>query len=137
MCWNKMTKITGVKRFIYLFTLVNYKSSSITNQKTEKVNVSTQKSILSELCKYLSRQKCLLIYNMISRSAHRTHNFTNPEYFVCLLLEYFFQVSILNQYQNTPKNVNITRYIKRKNALQHLKLVKLKFRIRIIGCLMS
>ena len=32
----------------------------------------------------------------ISRSAHRTPNFTNPEYFVCLLFEYFFQIKVLN-----------------------------------------
>ena len=42
----------------------------------------------------------------ISCSAHRTPNFTNPEYFVCLLLEYFFQIEFLNSYQNTPKNAN-------------------------------
>ena len=29
--------------------------------------------------------------NFVSHSAHRTPNFTNPEYFVCLLLEYFFR----------------------------------------------
>ena len=32
----------------------------------------------------------------ISRSAHRTPNFMNPEYFVCLLFEYFFQIKVLN-----------------------------------------
>ena len=26
-------------------------------------------------------------YNILSRSAHQTPNFTNPEYFVCLLFE--------------------------------------------------
>ena len=33
---------------------------------------------------------------LISRSAHPTPNFTNPEYFVCLLFEYFFQINVLN-----------------------------------------
>ena len=58
---------------------------------------------------------------------HRKPNFRNPEYFVCLLFEYFFQIKVLNQYQNTLKNANITHYIKKKkkNALQHLKLGKL------------
>ena len=55
--------------------------------------------------------------NQLSRSAHQTPNFTNPEYFVCLLFEYFFQIKVLNQYQNSPKNANITRYIKRKKTL--------------------
>ena len=45
----------------------------------------------------------------ISRSAHRTPNFTNPKYFVCLLFEYFFQIKVLNWYQNTSINANITR----------------------------
>ena len=51
---------------------------------------------------------------LVSCSAHRTPNFTNPEYFVCLLFEYFFQIKVLNQYQNTPINANVTRYIKKK-----------------------
>ena len=38
----------------------------------------------------------------------------NPEYFVCLLFEYFFQIKVLNQYQNTSKNANIMRYIEKK-----------------------
>ena len=42
----------------------------------------------------------------------------------CLLFENFFQINVLNQYQNTPKNANIT---KRKNILQHLNLGKLIF----------
>ena len=53
---------------------------------------------------------CQVIFHLsltISRSAHRTPNFTNPEYFVCLLFEYFFQIKVLNWYQNTPKNDNI------------------------------
>ena len=33
---------------------------------------------------------------LVSRSAHRTPNFTNPEYFVCLLFEYCFQIKVLN-----------------------------------------
>ena len=37
----------------------------------------------------LSNQLCI-------RSAHQTPNFTNPEYFVCLLFEYFFQIKVLN-----------------------------------------
>ena len=32
----------------------------------------------------------------LSRSAHRTPNFTNPEFFVYLLFEYFFQIKVLN-----------------------------------------
>ena len=60
----------------------------------------------------------------------------NPEFFVYLLFEYFFQIKVLNQYQNTPKNANITRYIK-KTTLQHLKLRKLKFGMHKIGCSMS
>ena len=50
-------------------------------------------------------------------SAHRKPNFTNPEYFDCLLFEYFSQIKVLNQYQNTPKNANITRYIKKERTL--------------------
>ena len=34
--------------------------------------------------------------------------------FCFLLFEYFFHVKVLNQYQNTPKNANITRYINKK-----------------------
>ena len=60
----------------------------------------------------------------------------NPEYFVCLLLEYFFQINVLNEYQNTPKNAKITCCIKKK-TLQHPKLGKLKFGIHKIGCSMS
>ena len=78
------------------------------------------------------------ISKIISRLAHRTPNFMNPEYFVCLLFEYFFQIKVLNQYQNIPKIANITRYIKKKkNTLQHLKSGKLKFGICKIGCSMS
>ena len=36
---------------------------------------------------------------LISCSAHRTPNFMNPEYFVCLFFEYFFQTRVLNRYQ--------------------------------------
>ena len=62
-----------------------------------------------------------------SRSAHRTPNFTNPEYFACLLFEYFYQIKVLN----APKNANLTYYIKKKkHTLQHLKLGKLKFGAR-------
>ena len=32
----------------------------------------------------------------ISRSAHRTPNFTNPEFFVYLIFEYYFQIKVLN-----------------------------------------
>ena len=32
----------------------------------------------------------------ISRSAHQTPNFTSPEYFVCLLFEYFSKIKVLN-----------------------------------------
>ena len=31
--------------------------------------------------------------------------------------EYFFQIKVLNQYQNAPKNANITSYIKKKKTL--------------------
>ena len=41
----------------------------------------------------------------------------NHEYFVYLLFEYFFQIKVLNQQQNTPKNANTTRYIKKKKTL--------------------
>ena len=50
-------------------------------------------------------------------SAHWTPNFTNTKYFVCLLFEYFFQIKVLNQYPNTPKNASITHYIKKKKTL--------------------
>ena len=50
---------------------------------------------------------------LLSRSAHQTPNSTNPKIFVYLLLEYFFQIKVFNQYQNTPKNSNITIYIKK------------------------
>ena len=53
----------------------------------------------------------------MSRSAHRTPNFTNPEYFVYSLFEYFFQINVLYWYQNTPKNANITLYIKKEKPL--------------------
>ena len=43
----------------------------------------------------------------------------NPEYFDRLLFLYFSRIKVLNQYQNTPKNANINRYIKKKKtALQ-------------------
>ena len=32
----------------------------------------------------------------LSRSAHRTPNFTNHKFFVYLLFEYFFQIKVLN-----------------------------------------
>ena len=51
------------------------------------------------------------ITQLLSRSAHQTPNFTNPEYFVCLLFEFFFQIK---QYQNTVKNANITCHFKKK-----------------------
>ena len=41
----------------------------------------------------------------LSRSAHWTPNFKNPNFFVYLLFEYFFQIRVLNWYQNKPKNV--------------------------------
>ena len=43
-----------------------------------------------------SFQVCILNleFRQISRSAHQTPNFTNPEYFVCLLFEYFFQIKV-------------------------------------------
>ena len=41
----------------------------------------------------------------------------NPEYFVCLLSEYFFKIKVLNSYQNTLKNAIITRYVKKKKLI--------------------
>ena len=38
--------------------------------------------------------KKLLGQILISCSAHRTPNFTNPEYFVSLLFVYFFQIKV-------------------------------------------
>ena len=38
----------------------------------------------------------LLICKLLSRSVHRTPNYTNSEYFFCLLFEYFFQIKVLN-----------------------------------------
>ena len=38
----------------------------------------------------------IFVYLHLSRSAHRTPNFMNPEYFVCLRFEYFFQIKVLN-----------------------------------------
>ena len=54
-----------------------------------------------------------LLSIIVSRSAIPTPNFMNPEYFVCVLFEYFFQIKVLNQCQNTPKNANITCYIEK------------------------
>ena len=33
---------------------------------------------------------------LLSRSAHQTPNYTNPEYIVCLLFEVFFKIKVLN-----------------------------------------
>ena len=87
--------------------------------KHEKLSVITNISIpkfLLTVSRYLCklRKTNLGCSQILSRSAHRTPNFTNPEYFVCLLFEYFFQIKVLNQYQNTPKSANITHYIKKK-----------------------
>ena len=87
--------------------------------KHEKLSVITNISIpkfLLTVSRYLCklRKTNLGCCQILSRSAHRTPNFTNPEYFVCLLFEYFFQIKVLNQYQNTPKSANITHYIKKK-----------------------
>ena len=60
-----------------------------------------------------------------------------PKILLVCFLSIFFQVKVLDWYKNTPKNANITRYIKKKNILHHLKLGKLKFGIRKIGCSMS
>ena len=72
------------------------------------------------------------LFTLLSHSAHLTPNFTNPEYFVFLLFEYLFQIKVLDWHQNTYKNGNVTRYIKKKkkNTLQHVKLGKLKSGIR-------
>ena len=43
-----------------------------------------------------SKSPFFLVKKHISRSAHRTPNFTNPEYFGYLLFEYFFQIKVLN-----------------------------------------
>ena len=64
-----------------------------------------------------------IITSLISCSAHRTPNFTNPEYLFAYFLSIFFHIKFVNWYQNTPKNANITHYIKKK---KHLKLGKLK-----------
>ena len=86
---------------------------------------------------------CYTKFYAFSCSAHRTPNFTNLEYFVCLLFEYSFQIKVLNWYQNSVKihpNMPIqlvTLKRKKKNTLQHFKLGKLKFGIRKIGCSMS
>ena len=40
-------------------------------------------------------------------------NFCN-NFFVYLLSEYFYQVKVLNQYHNTPKNANTTLYTRKK-----------------------
>ena len=61
--------------------------------------------------------KLYAFYYLFSRSAHRTPNFMNPESFAYLLFEGFFQLKVLNQYQNTPKNANITRHINEKKVL--------------------
>ena len=54
---------------------------------------------------------------LISRSAHRTPNFTNSDFFVYLLFECFFQKKVLNWYQNIPKNGKISIYVKKKKTL--------------------
>ena len=67
---------------------------------------------------HLHEEKFIKPYcGCISRSAYRIPNFTNPKFFVCLLFEYFFQIKVLNWYQNTPKNANITPYIEKKKTL--------------------
>ena len=38
-------------------------------------------------------------------------------FFVYILFEYFFPIKVLNQYQYTPKNTDMTRYIKKKKTL--------------------
>ena len=53
------------------------------------------------------------------------------------LFEVFFQIEFLIYNQNSPKNANVTHYIKKETTLQYLKLGKLKFGIRKIGCSMS
>jgi hypothetical protein len=43
-------------------------------------------------------------------------NFCN-NFFVYLLSEYFYQVKVLNQYHNTPKNANTTLYTRKTKTL--------------------
>ena len=57
-------------------------SNALKSEKVEEINDESGK-------------QCWLP-QVISRSAHRTPNFMNPEYFVCLLFEYFFQIKVLN-----------------------------------------
>ena len=58
-----------------------------------------------------------------------TPNFTNPEYFVCLLFEYFFQIKVLSWYQNIPKNANKTRHIKKKKPLNNTLNGEIEIRV--------
>ena len=58
-------------------------------REAKKISTETWTDVAIEMWKGMN---C----HHLSRSAHRTPNFTNPEYFVCLLFEYFFQIKVLN-----------------------------------------
>ena len=51
-----------------------------------------------------------------SNNQLRIPNFCN-EFFFIWLFEYLYQVEVLNYYHNTPKNANITLYIKKIKTL--------------------
>ena len=70
----------------------------------------------------------------LSRSAHWTPSFTNSEFFVYL---FFFQIKIWKNIKIHPKMPIKLFILKRKTTLQHIRLGKLKFQIRKIGCLMT
>ena len=71
-------------------------------------------------------------YYILSSFSSSNTQFYKSQMFVCLLFEYFFQIKVLNYYQNTPKKANT--YIKKKKKL---KLGKSKFGIRKVLCLTS
>ena len=56
----------------------------------------------------------------LSRSAHRTPNFSNSEYFDNLFFEYCFMIKVLNWYRNTSKNISLHTKKKKKTLCQAL-----------------
>ena len=81
-----------------------------------KNKVLTQIKNIKKCC-----YNCLLILRKTTLCSPLKFSFsswkTHPKYFVYLLFECLFQIKVMNQYRYTPKNANITRYIKKKKTL--------------------
>merc|ERR1712083_1074666 len=80
----------GIKK--YIVGLIIKTSSDQELMEKEKTYLNKLNMILVQVRHPVFSPIFKKISLILSRSAHRTPNFTNPKFFICLLFKYFFQI---------------------------------------------